>query len=147
MPASNLGQNILMASHASDAAGTNLSTTYASFNLGSKPNGSAPTRAYVSVPENFAMDHLEIQMASLSGSPTTATVFLSWDSAGDYAATNEATATIKTGKTTATKGTALLVLNRTLIRPPGLGTAGSLYCWVKLDAGTATGVVRAYGKT
>jgi hypothetical protein len=137
---------ILMASHASDQSGTALSTSYASLNLGAKPNGSNPTQAYVAVPENLLLDHLEVQFASLSGSPTTATMFLSWDSSGDYAATNEASATIKAGKTTATKGTATWVLNRIMARPPGIGTAGTLYVWVKLDTGTANGVVRGYGR-
>ncbi len=138
---------VLCASHASDAAGQALTTSYASVNLGTAPNAAPVSEnAYVPIPEKWELDHLEVQVTSIAGGATTLTAFLSWDTNGDYAACNEAASTIKTGKTTVTKGTAYFILNRPLVRPPGLGTAGALYLWLKTDAGTCTAVGRAYGR-
>jgi hypothetical protein len=138
-------KRVLMATARANQNGFAISSTYASGDLGAAPNSGANAVAYVPVPDDFTLDHLEVQLQGMASSPTTITMFLAWDSSGDYAATNEATADIKVGKTTATKGTAYFVLNRHIVVPPEVATRGHLYCFIKTNTGTANAVVRAYG--
>jgi hypothetical protein len=138
-----------------DQAGTALSTTYAKLDLGAavdaapasypSDNASVVSAVYDGVPARFYLDHLEVQVDTIAAGATTLTAFLSWDTSGDYPASNEATATIKTGKTTATKGSAVFDFKNHMARPPGLGTAGRLYLWLKTDAGTCNAVGRMIG--
>ena len=145
--------------HAADKryneAGTALSNAYGTALVlgaavdatpGSYPNNEAVVVAtHDGVPARFYLDHLEVQVDTIALGATSLTGYLSWDAAGDYPATNEATSTIVTGKTTATRGSAVFDLKNHMVRPPGLGTAGRMYLWLKTNAGTCNAVGRMIG--
>jgi hypothetical protein len=101
-----------------------------------------------SFPRTCNIQSIELEMSSLSGSPTTVTLFLARDSAGDVGvtpgATSGATQTIQVGKTTAADGTVVFSVDSDVHFDSSVGstTAGTLYAVVKLDAGTATSNIR-----
>ncbi len=79
------------------------------------------------------MGTFTLHMTGLTGSPTQATVKLTLDADGDIPISQEATASILTGETTATEGGCVVTVNGPL-RTDGL----AFYVWVQLDTGSAT---------
>ncbi len=106
---------------------------------------SAPSAAF---PRSCNIQSIELEMSSLSGSPSTVTLFLARDSAGDVGVTpggtSGATQTIQVGKTTASDGTVVFAVDSDVHFDDGVAnsTVGTLYAVVKLDQGTATANIR-----
>jgi hypothetical protein len=99
-------------------------------------------------PRTCNIQSIELEMSSLSGSPSTVTLFLARDSAGDVGvtpgSTSGATQTIQVGKTTAADGTVVFAVDSDVHFDSSVGStsAGTLYAVVKLDQGTATSNIR-----
>tara|TARA_A100001515_G_scaffold135805_1_gene126973 strand:- start:839 stop:1282 length:444 start_codon:yes stop_codon:yes gene_type:complete len=101
-----------------------------------------------SFPRCCNIQSIEVQLSSLSGSPSTVTLFLARDSDGDVGitpgATSGATQTIQVGKTTAADGTVVFAVDSDFHFDSGVANsaAGTLYAVVKLNQGTATANIR-----
>jgi len=106
---------------------------------------SAPSASF---PRSCNIQSIELELSSLSGSPSTVNLFLARDSAGDVGvtpgATSGATQTIQTGATTAADGTVVFAVNSDVHFDDGVGSSavGTFYAVVKLDQGTATANIR-----
>jgi hypothetical protein len=93
--------------------------------------GTVPT-----IPQGCYWDHLELQLLA-TGTPTSVSAWLSWDSAGDHPATSEGTVTLVAALTTANTYGASLVINGWFRAPTVQTTPGTLYLHLKI-AGTGT---------
>lgn len=80
-----------------------------------------------------ALGGLWLYVNTIAAAPTTLTVRISRDSGGDELLTPDFAAEIDTGKTTATKGTAIIDFSRL----PFQG-ASPMYLHIKTDIGTCT---------
>lgn len=87
------------------------------------------------VPDECSLGWIAVALSTVS-TATALTCYLSIDAAGDIPVTPEWTETIRTGKTTATKGGIARYLDAPYKRDSVDGVAGRLYLWVKADAGT-----------
>ena len=102
----------------------------------------------VAVPDNGALGLLEIDITGDS-TPALATVKLTRDSAGDLVMAGPVSVALEVGATTSTTKTASLDLNRIPYQRGNIGTSGSLYAWVKVDAvgaGPTVTTVRLHGE-
>ncbi len=82
--------------------------------------------------------HLELVMTVTGGVPTQVSAFLAWDAAGDNHASAVAVSTsLQAGLTTATVRCTSMIAD-TLYRCPAGVTPGTVYLFLKTDAGTVT---------
>jgi|TARA_Y100000296_G_scaffold81657_1_gene109286 hypothetical protein len=90
------------------------------------------------LPQTGYASNLELQLKANSGSPTTATVVLTWDSDGTVPFCGPGTGTLYTGLTTssATYRNTSVAIDSWYTAPTAQTTAGTVYMWVKVDAGT-----------
>lgn len=95
------------------------------------------------LPDECFLAYLRGSVNTIAGGAAKITWWLATDSGGDEPLTEEVQETIKTGQTTATKGSirSLLDSDYTL---DGTGTAGKLYLFAKTDAGTCNLVPRLH---
>ncbi len=117
---------------------TALSTSYATLAL---DNDTTADASAAPVPTFCHLGMVVITLDTIAGGATTLTYFLSADAAGDVPITNATTTTITTGKTTATDG-GVVGLVDAAYRHLDVGVAGKLYLQVKTNAGTANAIGR-----
>jgi len=92
-------------------------------------------------PAKGNISHIEIEIESSVGSPTTVDAYLTWDAAGDRIVTPATAQTITTG--TATSGGVVYYVGVQYNRPDD-AVAGSIYVWARVNTGTATAHTRVY---
>lgn len=117
-----------VAAYAVDTATVALSTSYSNvITLDGTDEADAND-----FPERVILGLAQLQMDTFVSSPTTVTWYISEDSAGDLPITPAVTTTI-VGQTANTGGVAESIGVPWVVNE----TAGKLYIWAKLDAGTA----------
>ena len=85
------------------------------------------------------LSHLELQLDTTGGSPTTVSCFLTWDSIGDDPMTAEAQAVaLNAGLTDTSLVSTAIAMDVWVRAPAGQTTAGKCYLFVKVDTGTVT---------
>ena len=77
-------------------------------------------------------------MLATTGTPATLTGILTWDAAGDNPASAQFTITLVAAMTTASTYIGAVIGDFPFRRPAGVGTAGTIYLFLKTDAGTVT---------
>lgn len=94
-------------------------------------SGALPSAGYLS--------HLDLKVLATAGSPANVDAWLSWDAAGDHAATGEFTDQVLVAAlTTANTYNTRIVIDHWYKAPSVQTTKGKLYLWVKFNAGTVT---------
>jgi hypothetical protein len=89
------------------------------------------------LPQACFLSHLELQLDTASGSPTKVSAFLTYDSSGDDPLTGEsADNTLHAGITDTSLVNTAIDLTVYFRAPAGQTTAGKLYLFLKVDAGT-----------
>lgn len=113
-------------------ASTALSTSYTVLTLDGDTSGDAAAKP---VPDQCLLAYV-IAVLDTTSSATAITWYLAADSGGDVPLTREVTSDILAGKTTATDGSVVMLLDVDYVRTSA-GTAGALYLVAKTTAGTA----------
>ena len=118
------------------SVGTSYSTSkYALLHEDSGVGGTDPRSK--AMPQSCYLSHLELSLTTAGGSPTTVSCFLTWDSAGNDAITAEAAGVaLHPGVTTAGLQSTSIALDVWVNAPTDQTTAGKVYLWLKVDAGT-----------
>lgn len=116
------------------AAVTNIQTTYTKVTLTEYASETGTSPALVG---SGYFSNLELDLTATAGTPTTATVYLTWDSAGDHFMTVASTITLVAGQS-ANKYGGAVALDGWKRVPALWGAPGTVYLWVKVDAGTVT---------
>lgn len=88
---------------------------------------------------SYFLRTLYIKLDTIAGAPKTLTVRLTRDAAGNDTVVGDVTATISTGVTTATEGAVTIAIDFAYSHNGVAGAAidNNLFCFWKLDAGTA----------
>lgn len=90
-------------------------------------------------PSGGYWSYLEVNFTQTGAAPATCTYKLTWDAAGDVAASSEATITLTAGVTTGTKwGGASGLDIWPALNSSATATTNKVYLWVKVNAGTVT---------
>ena len=120
-----------------DAAVSAIGTSYA-VGKGIKLHGDTGSDANSrQVPQACYLSHLEVTVDTASGSPTKLSAFLTYDSAGDEPLTGEsADNTLHAGLTNTSLLNTAITLDVFFNAPATQTTAGALYLFLKVDAGT-----------
>lgn len=88
------------------------------------------------------LDRIEVTLSGIVAPAARVYCILSADLAGDQIVSREDSQAIVPGRTTAGTGTAILDVSGYFPRT-GNSLAGTIYAWLRLDAGTANAVARA----
>ena len=117
-----------------DATVSGIGTSYAAVLLHEDSTSDANSRA---LPQACFLSHLELQLDTASGSQTKVSAFLTYDSAGNDPLTGEsADNTLHAGVGDATLLNTAIDLTVYFRAPASQTTAGKLYLFLKVDAGT-----------
>ena len=93
------------------------------------------------LPQACYLSHLDLQLDATSGTVTSVTAFLAWDSAGDDPMTGESAGNVLwSGMTDTSLKCTSIAFNAWVTAPSGQTTAGKCYLWIKV-VGTSTPVV------
>ena len=91
------------------------------------------------LPQACYVSHLDLQLDATSGTPTTVTTFLAWDSTGDDPMTGESSGNpLWAGLTDTSLVNTSIGLDVSGTAPAGQTTAGKRYLWIKVDTGVVT---------
>jgi hypothetical protein len=112
---------------------TGITTTYTKLTLGA---ASAVDLKGAALPQAGYAANFELQVLATAGTPTTATVYFTWDTGGDHPMTVAATMTLVVGQTENTYGGSL-ALDK-WFRSPTSRASTDVFAWVKFDSGTVT---------
>ena len=122
-----------------DVATTSLSTTYASCLLHEDTTSDAKSIHGALPSAGAEWSHLELLLSEDSGTISSIDIYLTWDSGGDHivAGATQTALKVVSGQT-ATYKMASVSLGISPRAPSVQTTAGKVYLWSKLDAGTGT---------
>ena len=116
-----------------------LTNAYAAIALTNTP---AVDNRSAEFPWDCWLDRVEVALTAIAGGASRVSCILTADAAGDQIVSREDTQPIVFGRTTPSRGTAILDVSGYYPRS-SYSTLGTIYAWIKLDAGTATAVARA----
>jgi hypothetical protein len=119
-----------------------LTTTPQVFPL-TKDAANAPTSAVV--PTFAEFKQLNVQVDTIAAGASSVQYYIAADAAGDIPLTPQGTMSILTGKTTATKGSAIDCIDIDYhFQQLAVETVGTVYVIIWLNAGTANGDIRLH---
>jgi hypothetical protein len=92
------------------------------------------------IPQSGYMSSLELELVETGGVslPTSVSAFLAWDAAGDHIFTAAATANVVAAMTTARTFGVGIAIDKWYRAPVSQTAAGTVYLFIKVDAGTVT---------
>jgi len=136
--------------------GTNLDTTYAVYALTVDttnapkssifPGGTTTSSTVLNIGDTTMLDSMVFELSSIAGGAGTLFFYLCRDAAGDRPITPEASQSILTGATTATRGGCSFTIDKMHIHEnvATVDVADTLHVAVRVDVGTADCDMRLY---
>lgn len=126
--------SVSFATNATDVTG--IAATYTKVTLTNAPSTEDGVNTIIAAGAFFS--NLELDVTATSGTPTTATVYLTWDTGGDHFMTVASTITLVAGQTANKYGGAVALDGWKRVPSTWGAVAGTYYLWVKVDSGTVT---------